>query len=271
MQIKMRGQRVLVTAGASGIGLAIGSAFARSGARVRVCDIDETQLARIRQDGIEATRADVASAADIDALYELIRTEWGGLDVLVNNAGIAGPTKAIEDVTEAEWDKTLAVNLTGQFLCIRRAVPLMKAQGGGCIINLSSVAGRIGMPLRVPYSATKYAVRGMTDALAIELGQHNIRVNALMPGLVDGSRGRQVVEEQAAAAGMDPAAFLSAMLHNVSLATMIAPDEIAAMAVYLASDFGRHISGQSIGICGNFESYRSPLNIRSTNLSFSDD
>lgn len=270
MHIELRKKRVLVTAGAAGIGRAISEAFAEAGARVHLCDIDADAVGRARQNGFAGTVADVSHAPDVQALFHEIETAWGGLDVLVNNAGIAGPTKAIEDVTDAEWNDTVGVNLSGQFFCARAAAPLMKRQRSGAIINLSSTAGRIGMPLRAPYSATKYAVRGLTDALAVELGEWNIRVNALLPGLVDGPRGKRVVELQAEARSIAPEAFLSALLHNISLHALIDPEEIAAMAVYLASDYGRHISGQSIGICGNFESYRSPLTVQPTTLAFSE-
>ena len=269
MRIELMDTRVLVTAGASGIGRAIGAAFAEAGARVHLCDIDEDAIARARRDGFAATVADVSRSGDVRAVFDRVEADWGGLDVLVNNAGISGPTKAVEDVTDDEWAATVGVNLSGPFFCARAAAPLMKRQQSGAIINLSSTAGRMGMPLRVPYSATKYAVRGLTDALAVELGEWGIRVNALLPGLVDGPRGRRVVELQAEARGIAPEAFLSAALHNVSLHALIDPKEIAAMAVFLASDHGRHISGQSIGICGNFENYRSPLTIKPTILSFS--
>lgn len=270
MRIELQNRRVLVTAGASGIGRAVGRAFAEAGARVHLCDLDEAAVDRARRDGFAATVTDVSRPADVRALFHEIEASWDGLDVLVNNAGISGPTKAVEDITDAEWDDTVGVNLSGHFFCARAAAPLMKRQQSGAIINISSTAGRMGMPLRVPYSATKYAVRGLTDALAVELGEWGIRVNALLPGLVDGPRGKRVVELQAEARDIPPQTFLSAMLHNVSLHAMIAPEEIAAMAVYLSSDHGRHISGQSIGICGNFESYRSPLTIRPTSLSFSE-
>ncbi len=269
MQIELTGRRVLVTAGAAGIGRAISAAFAEAGARVHLCDVDDTAISRAQQDGFVATLADVSQPDHVRSLFQRIEADWGGLDVLVNNAGIAGPTKAIEEITDAEWSDTVGVNLGGQFFCARAAAPLMKRQASGAIINLSSTAGRIGMPLRVPYSATKYAVRGLTDALAVELGEWGIRVNSLLPGLVDGPRGERVVRLQAEARGIPPETFLAAMLHNISLHSLIDPTEIAAMAVYLASDYGRHISGQSIGICGNFESYRSPLTVKPTTLSFS--
>ena len=269
MRLDVHNKRVLVTAGASGIGLAIATAFQEGGARVRVCDIDTDHLTAVERHGIAAHRTDVADPAGVQQLFAVIDKEWDGLDILVNNAGIAGPTKLVEDVTADEWTRTVAVNLTGQFLCVKHAVPAMKRQRAGCIVAISSTAGRIGMPMRTPYSATKYAVRGLTDALAIELGEFNIRVNTILPGLVDGPRGKLVVEQQAAARGMDENSYLSAMIHNISLHAMITGEEIAAMAVYLASDQARHVTGQSIGVCAGFETYRSPLDVRPTGMSFS--
>ena len=269
MQVTAEGKRVFVTAGASGIGRATALAFREAGARVHICDVDAKALATMAELGIGVSQADVSSSREIDAVFSDIEVKWGGLDILVNNAGIAGPTKLVEDITDSEWDATVAVNINGAFYCVRRAVPMMKRQKSGAIINISSTAGRIGMPMRTPYSTTKYAVRGLTDVLAIELGSHNIRVNAVLPGLIDGPRGKRVVDEQADAKGIDRQAYLAAMLHNISLHALISMEEVAAMVLYLGSDWAKHISGQSFGVCGNFESYRSPLTIEETTLTFS--
>jgi len=261
VDLGLKGRRVLVTAGAGGIGRVIAERFLAEGARVAVCDVDDAALARCGTDApaILAVRADVAESAEVSALFATLEQAFGGLDVLVNNAGISGPTKRVEDITDEEWNRTVAVNLTGHFYAVRAAVPMFRRQGGGAIINMSSVAGRMGMPMRSPYSATKYAVRGFTDVLAVELGEINVRVNAILPGLVNGPRGRRVMEEQAKAHGMTFEAYLPFVLHNISMHTMIEMDEIAALAVFLASDQAIHITGQSVGVCGNFETYRGPM------------
>jgi NAD(P)-dependent dehydrogenase (short-subunit alcohol dehydrogenase family) len=261
MDLGLNGKRILVTAGAGGIGRVIAQKFLAERARVAVCDIDEAALAECGKQSPEllAVRADVASSADVERLFALLRERFGGLDALINNAGVSGPTKPVEQITDDEWNRTLAVNITGQFYAVRAAVPMFRAQGGGVILNMSSVAGRIGMPMRAPYSTSKYAVRGFTDVLAVELGALNVRVNAILPGLVNGPRGRRVMEEQAAARGMTLDQYLPFVLHNISMHSMIEMDEIAALAVFLASDQARHITGQSIGVCGNFETYRAPL------------
>ena len=261
MDLGLNGKRVLVTAGAGGIGRVIAQRFLAEGARVAVCDIDEAALADCAAQAPEllAVRADVAESADVTRLFAQLQQAFGGLDVLMNNAGISGPTKSVEDITDDEWNRTLAVNVTGQFYAVRAAVPMFRRQGGGVILNMSSVAGRIGMPMRSPYSTSKYAVRGLTDVLAVELGALNVRVNAILPGLVNGPRGRRVMAEQARARGMELEQYLPFVLHNISMHSMVEMDEIAALAVFLASDQAKHITGQSIGVCGNFETYRAPL------------
>src|SRR5512137_3068428 len=159
--------RVLITAGAAGIGRAIAAAFEAAGARVFVCDVDEVALASMRDahPRIAGSRTDVSDPPSVDAMFDQVVQVLGGLDVLVNNAGIAGPTKKVEDIGVDEWDRTVAVDLSSMFYCIRRAVPLLKQSGGGSIINLSSIAGRLAYPLRAPYAAAKWGVIGLTKAL----------------------------------------------------------------------------------------------------------
>ena len=179
----LNGKRVLVTAGGDGIGLEIARAFAGAGSKVLVCDIQSESLARLAKDfpGIHNCLADVSREKDVAAMFALVDQKLGGLDVLINNAGIAGPTGGIETLSLADWERTLAVNLTGQFLCIRQAVPRLRQGRDPAIINLASAAGHLGMPGRAPYSASKWGVVGLTKTLAIELGRDGIRVNAILP------------------------------------------------------------------------------------------
>src|SRR3954466_5998212 len=199
-----RGQRVLVTAGAAGIGRAIVGALLDAIARVHLCDVDEAGLAEVEATGggVRGRGADVADEAEVDRLFADVRVQLGGLDVLVNNAGIAGPTAAVEDIEPADWRRCLEVDLTGQFLCARRAVPMLKAAGGGAIINMSSAAGRHGYAFRTPYSAAKFGVIGFTQSLAKELGPANIRVNAILPGIVEGPRITGVIAARAKQTGV---------------------------------------------------------------------
>jgi NAD(P)-dependent dehydrogenase (short-subunit alcohol dehydrogenase family) len=252
------GLRVLVTGGASGIGWTIALVLQEQGARVHLCDASSELLTRaLRQrPEMSGSVADVADPQHLDRLFDDIRQSLGGLDVLVNNAGIAGPTAAVEDIDPDDWSRTMAVNITGQFLCARRAVPLLKAAGGGSIINMSSSAGRLGYPLRTPYAASKWAVIGFTESLAMELGPHGIRVNALLPGIVEGERIRHVIAARADALGAPYEEMERRYLGQVSLRRMVTPADVAAMVLFLCSPAGRNISGQSLGICGNVESLR---------------
>ena len=252
----LSGKRVLVTAGASGIGWAIAAAFHDAGARVLVCDIDEQALSGLAN--VSIVKADVSRESDVDALFATVDESLGGLHILVNNAGVAGPTGPIEDVTPDEWRRCLAVNLEGSFLCLRRAVPMMKAQGSGCIINLASSAGILGFPNRTPYAASKWAVVGLTKSLAMEVGPHGIRVNAIAPGSVTGDRLDRVVAAEALATGHSEQAILEDYLATSSLRTFVTADDIAAMALFLGSDAGAKISGQVMAVDGHTETLGGP-------------
>ncbi len=258
MELSCDGQRVLVTAGAAGIGRVVAQRFLEAGARVHLCDVDARALDEVRAALPEAgvTEADVADEAAVERLFEAAEAQLGGLDVLVNNAGIAGPTKAVEEIELEEWRRTLEVNLTGQFLCARRAVPLLKAAGGGLIVNLSSAAGIFGFPLRTPYAASKWGVIGFTKSLAMELGPDKIRVNAICPGVVEGDRIERVIAAKAAALGIGHEEMRERLLANVSLRSAVTPDDIAAMIVYLASEAGARISGQALSVDGGVEVLR---------------
>jgi NAD(P)-dependent dehydrogenase (short-subunit alcohol dehydrogenase family) len=248
--------RVLVTAGAAGIGKAFAETFADAGAKVFICDVDQAALDAFRaaRPEIGSCTADVADPKAVDALFDAATKFLGGLDVLINNAGIAGPTAPVEAIDIAEWNRTIAVDLNGMFYCTRRAVPLLKAAGGGSIINLSSVAGRLGYPLRTAYAAAKWGVVGFTKSLAIELGPANIRVNAIQPGIVEGERIERVISAKAKALGVSFDEYKRQLLSNVSLRRTVSPADIANMALFLATDAGRNISGQALSVCGNVES-----------------
>jgi len=249
------GQRVLVTAGASGIGRAIADLLIAEGARIHICDVDEGLLADFAaaHPAAGATRADVAVEADVDRLFEAAAAGLGGLDALVNNAGIAGPTGRIEELDPADWRRCIDVDLTGPFLCARLAVPMLKAAGGGAIVNISSVAGKYGYPFRSPYASAKYGVIGLTETLAKELGPANIRVNAVLPGLVKGPRIEAVIRARAAETGVSYEEAEAGYLEHVSLGRMVEADDVAAMILFLLSNAGRNVSGQSIAVDANVE------------------
>jgi NAD(P)-dependent dehydrogenase (short-subunit alcohol dehydrogenase family) len=250
------GLRVLVTAGASGIGAAIARAFHDAGAQVHVCDIDRAALDRFVSStpGITGSMADASVAADVDLVFDDVRGVLGGLDVLVNNAGIAGPTAPIEAIDAAGWQRTLDVNLSSQYYFARRAVPLLKqSRSNPVLIAMGSVAGRLGYPLRTPYAASKWAIVGLVKSLAIELGPHDVRVNAILPGVVEGERMQGVIAARAAAAGVGIDAMREQYLQKISLRRMVSADDVAALALFLCSPAARNLTGQAISVDGNLE------------------
>jgi NAD(P)-dependent dehydrogenase (short-subunit alcohol dehydrogenase family) len=250
------GLRVLVTAGAAGIGAAITGALVQAGAKVHICDVAEKALAdyRAAMPEVGATLADVCDEAAVDRLFDEVKAHLGGLDVLVNNAGIAGPTGAIEDIAVADWRRCIDIDLTGQFLCARRAVPLIKAAGGGTIINMSSSAGRFGYAFRTPYAAAKWGVIGFTQSLAKELGPSNIRVNAILPGIIKGPRMEGVIRDRAAQVGVSHDEMEKQYVDRISLRRMTDPEDVAGTVVFLVSPAGRNLSGLSLPVDGNVES-----------------
>jgi len=249
------GLRVLVTAGASGIGAAIASAFSEMGAQIHICDIDDAALAEFHKcfPSSQATHADVANASDVTALFETQRAKFNGLDVLVNCAGIAGPTAGVDKITEQEWTRTIEVNLNGQYRCLHHAVPMLRESKDASIICISSVAGRVGIPWRTPYAATKWAIVGIAKSLAIELGPDNIRVNAVLPGIVEGPRMDGVISARAKLQGVEETTMRADYLKNISLRRMVTADDVALTCLFLCSPAGQNISGQSIGVDGNIE------------------
>ena len=255
MSESLKGARILVTAGAQGIGLAIARKFLAAGADVHICDVDAQacQAARDQYPALSASVTDVSDEAQVLALFDELAATWGALDALINNAGVSGPTSRLEDTTLDAWQSTLDVNLTGTFLCARSAVPLLRAAGGGSIVNISSVAGRLGFSLRSPYSASKFGLGGLTQTWAMELGPSNIRVNSVLPGVVSGDRVERVIAARAAAGGVSNDDMRDQLVEKVSLRRMTSPEDVANQVAFLCSDEGAMISGQSISVCGNVE------------------
>lgn len=255
---KMRprpGLRVLVTAGASGIGAAIARGFIEAGASVMICDIDTQAIESLvkTHPDVAAVVADVADEVAVARLFDELTATLGGLDVVINNAGIAGPTGPIESLDVDDIRRTLDVDLVSQFLVVRQAVPLLRRAGEGAIINISSVAGRLGYGLRTPYAAAKWGVVGFSASLAKELGPEGIRVNAILPGFTRGPRIARVFADRAAATCLSAAEIEADFVKQISLRRMVEPDDVAAMALFLASPAGANISGQAISVCGNLE------------------
>lgn len=241
--------RVLITAGANGIGLVMARAFAARGDRVWVTDVDAGMLAALPP-GIRGTLCDAASEAAMDLLFAEIAADWGGLDVAIANAGIKGPTAAIDEMPLEGWHQCLAVNLDGAMLMARGAARLMKPAGRGVITFISSTSGLYGTPYRAPYVAAKWGVIGLMKTVAMELGPHGIRANAICPGSVNGPRIDRVIEAEAAAKGMTPEAVRQGYASGTAMKRLTDPEDVAAMALYLASDGARMVSGQALAVDG---------------------
>ena len=243
-------QRVLITAGAAGIGREFARAFAGNGAKVYVCDIDEAALADLAKEiaGLIARRCDMSRRAEIERMVPEAAAALGGIDVLINNAGISGLTLPVDQYPADDWDKVMAVNLTAMFDVTRLAIPHLKQSDAGCIINMSSIAGRYGFANRSPYAASKWGVIGFTKTLALELGEFGIRANAIAPGAVEGDRIVRVFRGRAQISGRSMEEVKAEALAAQSIKTMIDPKDIAQLAVFLASDAAKSISGQVIPI-----------------------
>jgi len=248
-------QVVLVTAGASGIGRCIAETYLRHGCRVHICDlsVNAIEVFLAANPGATATVADISIPADVEQLFSVLQERYGQLDILVNNAGIAGPTAAVEDIEIDQWQQTIDINLNGSFYVTRLATPLLKVAGGGSVVNISSNAGQFGLPLRSPYTATKWALIGLTKTWAMELGPHNIRVNALCPGSVNGPRIEGVIERDAAGRGVTADSIRDIYQRQSSMRLFVDAQDVANMALFLSSELGASISGQAIGVDGHTE------------------
>ena len=250
MDLSLTNARVIVTAGAGGIGRAIVEGFLAEGAHVATCDIDVSGLDSL-PDGVFHRAVDVSDAVALGTFMDDAVQALGGLDCLVNNAGIAGPTGRIEDIPLDAVQECLNICLISQFTTIGCAVPYLRKSANASIINVSSLAGRLGFKLRSPYAAAKWGVIGLTKSMAMELGDDGIRVNALLPGLVAGDRQRLVLEARANAQGVSFEEAERDAFARTSIKEYVTPEQLADQVVYLASARARTISGQAISVCGD--------------------
>lgn len=244
----LRGRRALVTGGGSGIGAGIAQALAAAGAAVRTADADPL------------TAADyVVDISDDDTVAEMfarLDQDLGGLEILVNNVGIAGETGRVEDLDPESFDRCVEVNVGGTFRVTRHAVSRLRASGTGCVVNISSTAGHLAYPMRSPYSASKWAVEGLTRTWAAELGPEGIRVNCVAPGTVAGDRMDGVIAAEAAATGATIDSVRRGYVEQVAMRTLVEPADIAAMVVFLSSDAARFVNGQVVSVDGLTETLR---------------
>lgn len=247
--------RVLVTGAGDSVGRRIAERFLAQGDRVHVCDVRADAVAATLKDnpGMTGSVVDVGKRDEVARLFEETQAAIGDVSVLLNVVGMAGPRAAIEDIEEDDWDQTIAVNLSGMFYCMRRAVPMMKANGGGAIINFSTCSTRTRLPMRAPYIASKAGVEGLTLNATRELGPFGIRCNAILPGIINNSRFHHIVSRNAAATGVSEAQIEDDYLKYVSLRSKVELDEIADLALFLASDKAAKITGELIAISGNME------------------
>ncbi|MFS2015354.1 SDR family oxidoreductase [Massilia sp. CT11-108] len=250
------GLRVFISGAAAGIGAAVAEAFLEAGAAVFVCDVDPVALRSIqaRHPGCFTGLANVAKADEVEHVIAQALARLGGIDVLINNAGIAGPTAAVEDIATGDWERTIDTNLNSQFYFLKHAVPALKqSSDNASIIAISSVAGRLGYPYRTPYASTKWAIMGLMKSLAMELGPVGIRVNTILPGVVEGPRMDGVIAARAQALGVTVDEMRNEYLKKISLRRMVTAQDVAAMALFLASPAAANITGQSISVDGNVE------------------
>ena len=255
MAPELSGLRVIVTAGASGIGRRIAERFAEAGARVAVCDIDAEAVADLRRahPAIAAAACDVADSAAVTRWVGAAAEAMGGIDCVVNNAGIAGPTAPIAEVGDEALHACIATCLFSQFYVIRAAIAHLRASPEPSIVNISSVAGKVGFPMRTPYAAAKWGVIGLTKSLAAELGPERIRVNAVLPGIVAGDRQRRVLEARAQQRGMSYAEVEAEAFAAASIKDYVTARQIADQILFLASPRGRTISGQALAVDGDLQ------------------
>jgi len=253
MDLGLAGLRVMVSAGAGGIGLAIARAFDREGAVVSICDVDAAALAALAASdpALHAVACDVSDRAAVERWFAAAGERLGGLDCLVSNAGIAGPTGAVATIDPAEWDRCIAIDLPGHFNCVRLAVPALRRSANASIVGVSSLAGRLGFALRTPYAAAKWGVIGLMRSLAIELGPERIRVNALLPGVVAGPRQQSVLAAKAKARGVAFEEVERAAFAATSIKEYVTPEQLADYVVFLASRRAATISGQALSVCGD--------------------
>lgn len=247
-------QTVLISGAATGIGLVMAKAFAQLGHQVHVCDASKKAVEGLSESDITASVADVSQPDQVAEVFDEVTQRYGGLDVLVNNAGIAGPSAPVESVDVEQWRQCVDIDLGGVFYMTRLAVPLLRHRGGGSIINISSTAGLFGFPLRTPYAASKWGVIGLTKTWAMELGDDNIRVNAICPGSVSGPRIDGVIERDAKQRGLSSAEVRKVYQKQSSMGVFVDPEDVANMAVFLSSKEARFVSGQVIAVDGHTES-----------------
>ena len=257
MKINFKNKKFIISAAADGIGFSIAKKIIDLGGYVFITDIDKKKIDKLKRNKkyknkIHAYHLDANDFLQVKKYFESINF-IKSIDGLINNVGIAGPTKYLDKITNTEWENTISTNLNSHFYFSKYSVPLLKKNKSGSIINISSSAGLYGFPQRTPYAASKWAIIGLTKSMAMELGKHNIRVNAVCPGSVEGKRMDRVIEAKANLLKSKPSIIKKEFESMVSMRAFVTKDEITSIIIYLLSDFSKNISGQSISVDGNTE------------------
>ena len=250
----LKNKKIVISAGASGIGWATAKVLDQRGAKVFVCDIDEGRVKTINSDKknkIKAFACNAHEEKEVINFFKEIKKITTTLDCLINNVGIAGPAGSIERLNYKDWDKTLKTNIIGHFLFTKCAIPMLKKNKGGSIINISSTAGVFGFPLRSPYAASKAANISFTKTAAMELGKYKIRVNSILPGVIRGIRMQKVIDAKAKYLGVSKQSIEKEFISMASMNCWIEEEDIGKLCSFLISDDGNKISGQSIAVDGN--------------------
>ncbi|MDA7688513.1 SDR family oxidoreductase [Pelagibacteraceae bacterium] len=247
-------KKIIISAGASGIGWATAKVLDQRGAQVFLCDINEERIQKInknKKNKIRAFLCNADSEKDVDSLFKQIKKTTKTIDCLINNVGIAGPTGAIENLNIEDWNQTLKTNVVSHFLFTKNAIPMLKKNKGGSIINISSTAGVFGFPWRSPYAVSKAATMSFTKTAAMELGKYKIRVNAILPGVTKGSRMNRVIDAKAKYLKVSKKSIEKDFVSMASMNSWIEEEDIGKLCSFLASDDSHKISGQSIAVDGN--------------------
>jgi len=254
----LQNKKIIISAGASGIGWATTKVCVAKGASVYLCDIDLKAINKVKKHRLYNKRifvseADASDEMQVMDFFSKIKGKFKNLDALINNVGIEGPTRPIEKLDSNEWENTLHVNVNSHFYFTKQAIPLLKKSKNGSIINISSVAGIMGYPLRSPYAASKWAVVGVTKTLAMELGKYKIRVNAICPGTIKGDRMKRVIRDKAKFEKVSAKTIENDFVSMASMRSWINPEDIGNMCAHLISDEANKVSGQVIAVDGNCE------------------
>ena len=254
--LNLKNKKIVISAGASGIGWAAAKIFLSKGANVYLCDIDTKNINKIKKHPLNNKRlfvyeCNASEEYDVENFFDKITKKTKKIDALINNVGVAGPTGTIEKLNSEDWEKTLKVNVISHFYFTKLAIPMLKKNKGGSIINVSSGAGIMGFPLRSPYAASKWAVVGMTKTLAMELGKFKIRVNAICPGTIKGNRMIRVIKDKANFLKISKKKIEKEFVSMASMNCWVYEEDIGKMCSFLISDDAIRISGQVIGVDGN--------------------